>query len=248
MTATPQVQLQILTAVVKFFLKSSQNPSKRNKSQRLLQTVLKEATSECDNPDIRDRAYIYWRLLSINQDNAVASQVILAEKPPITSTIPNLPQGLLDQLLAELSTLASVYHKPPATFMEVRRGKGLGGLMRRAIEEQRQNLAENPVAATVTGQNKSNVENLLDIDFDGAAPASAAIATPSPGGLGVLIQSPVGPPAGNGLGDLFELEGGGSAQSAGNGLSNDFGGLDLGGSSSVPPQQKKSNQDILGLF
>ena len=247
----PQVQLQILTAVVKLFLKTFQSPSKRDESQRLLQTVLKEATSECDNPDIRDRAYIYWRLLSINQDNAVASQVILAEKPPITSTIPNLPQSLLDQLLAELSTLASVYHKPPAAFMEVRRGKGLGGLMRRAIEEQRENLVENPVAAAVSSQNKSNLENLLDIDFDGAAPASAAVATPPPGGLEDLMQSPIGPPPGNGMGDLFGLEGG-SAGGVGNGLSSDFGGLDLGGGpGSVPPQQqqqKKSNQDILGLF
>ena len=29
-----------------------------------MQTVLQAATAETDNPDIRDRAYIYWRLLS----------------------------------------------------------------------------------------------------------------------------------------------------------------------------------------
>ncbi|KAF8247704.1 Adaptor protein complex beta subunit [Wilcoxina mikolae CBS 423.85] len=249
-----QVQLQILTAVVKLFLKTFQSPAKRDESQKLLQTVLKEATSECDNPDIRDRAYIYWRLLSINPDNAIATQVILADKPPITSTIPNLPQNLLDQLLAELSTLASVYHKPPAAFMEVRRGKGLGGLMRRAIEEQRENMAENPVAAAVAGQNKSNIENLLDIDFDGAAPASAAVNTP-PVGLEELmsVQSPIATaPPGGGLEDLFGLDGG---SGSGNGLSGGFEGLDIGGgggggfmSQQQQQQEKKSNQDILGLF
>jgi vesicle coat complex subunit len=55
---TLQVQLQILTAVVKLFLK------KPDQSQGLVQKVLQAATAENDNPDIRDRAYVYWRLLS----------------------------------------------------------------------------------------------------------------------------------------------------------------------------------------
>jgi AP-1 complex subunit beta-1 len=53
-----QVQLQILTAVVKLFLKKPDN------NQALVQKVLQEATADNDNPDIRDRAYVYWRLLS----------------------------------------------------------------------------------------------------------------------------------------------------------------------------------------
>jgi AP-1 complex subunit beta-1 len=53
-----QTQLQILTAVVKLFLK------KPDESQGLVQKVLQAATAENDNPDIRDRAYVYWRLLS----------------------------------------------------------------------------------------------------------------------------------------------------------------------------------------
>jgi len=53
-----QTQLQILTAVVKLFLK------KPDKNQGLVQKVLQAATAENDNPDIRDRAYVYWRLLS----------------------------------------------------------------------------------------------------------------------------------------------------------------------------------------
>ena len=53
-----KTQLQILTAVVKLFLK------KPDQSQGLVQKVLQAATAENDNPDIRDRAYVYWRLLS----------------------------------------------------------------------------------------------------------------------------------------------------------------------------------------
>lgn len=33
-----------------------------------LQVVLNNATVETDNPDLRDRAYIYWRLLSTDPE------------------------------------------------------------------------------------------------------------------------------------------------------------------------------------
>lgn len=61
---THQTQLQILTAVVKLFLKKPSN------NQSLVQKVLQLATADSDNPDIRDRAYIYWRLLSGDLDIA----------------------------------------------------------------------------------------------------------------------------------------------------------------------------------
>lgn len=62
-----QTQLQILTAVVKLFLKKPQS------SQGLVQKVLQAATTDNDNPDIRDRAYVYWRLLSGDLDVAKVS-------------------------------------------------------------------------------------------------------------------------------------------------------------------------------
>ena len=53
-----QVQLQVLTAIVKLFLRKPQG------TQELVQRVLALATQDSDNPDLRDRGYIYWRLLS----------------------------------------------------------------------------------------------------------------------------------------------------------------------------------------
>jgi vesicle coat complex subunit len=41
--------------------------------------VLQAATAENDNPDIRDRAYIYWRLLS--GDLEIAKVIILLLHP-----------------------------------------------------------------------------------------------------------------------------------------------------------------------
>lgn len=53
-----EVQLSLLTAVVKLFIK---RPSA---GQDLVPKVLKWSTEEVDNPDLRDRGFIYWRLLS----------------------------------------------------------------------------------------------------------------------------------------------------------------------------------------
>ncbi|KAL2252251.1 beta-adaptin-like protein C [Sesamum indicum] len=106
----PQVQLQLLTATVKLFLKKpTEGP------QQMIQVVLNNATVETDNPDLRDRAYIYWRLLST--DPEAAKDVVLAEKPVISDDSNQLEPSLLDELLANIATLSSVYHKPPDAFV-----------------------------------------------------------------------------------------------------------------------------------
>lgn len=71
---------------------------------------------DSDNPDLRDRGYIYWRLLST--DPAAAKEVVLAEKPLISEETDLLEPTLLDELICHISSLASVYHKPPNAFVE----------------------------------------------------------------------------------------------------------------------------------
>ena len=68
------------------------------------------ATDDSDNPDLRDRGYVYW-LLSTEPE--AAKQVVLAEKPVISDDTFKIDRGLLDKLISNISTLASVYHKPP---------------------------------------------------------------------------------------------------------------------------------------
>ncbi|PHH82309.1 hypothetical protein CDD82_6417 [Ophiocordyceps australis] len=266
-----QTQLQILTAVVKLFLKKPSN------TQGLVQKVLQAATAENDNADIRDRAYVYWRLLSGDLES-----IILSQKPTISTTMTSLPPALLEQLLAELSTLASVYHKPPESFV----GKGRFGadeIQRAAIQEQRQNAAENPIAASVAAAaaanssgrpavSQNNVENLLDIDFDGAAPASqeqqSASATPE------RVASPFGGSSSGGMADMmsmFDAPGPSSSNSAPsmgggmNDLMSGFGDMNFGGGApsgeplpaamqlqnaqgSGSQGPKKDSDDLLGLL
>ncbi|TRM58635.1 adaptin N terminal region-domain-containing protein [Schizophyllum amplum] len=114
-----EVQLALLTAVVKLFVYKSTSDG----AKQLVHKVLKWATEEIDNPDLRDRGFMYWRLLAINP--AVAREIVLAEKPPITTDADRMDRGALDQLLLHTGTLGSIYHKNPETFIRNATGKQL---------------------------------------------------------------------------------------------------------------------------
>lgn len=94
-----QVQLQTLTAVVKLFLK------KPDSSQGVVQRVLNTATKDCDSPDVRDRAYIYWRLLS--SDPASAKVCFTCARWKYLHT--DMEAGRLSYLPTDHRSL---YHKP----------------------------------------------------------------------------------------------------------------------------------------
>ena len=93
-----------MNASVKLFVKL-------NNADDLVQEVLKLATEESDNPDLRNRGYIYWRMLSNNPD--LAKQVILCEKPTISEDSSTLEPVVLDKLINNISMLSSVYFKMP---------------------------------------------------------------------------------------------------------------------------------------
>ncbi|KAH8106702.1 adaptin N terminal region-domain-containing protein [Cristinia sonorae] len=119
MDESVEVQLALLTASVKLFIFKSQSETSKN----LVHKVLKWATEEVDNPDLRDRGFMYWRLLAINP--AVAGEIVLAEKPAITTDSDRMDRGALDQLLLHTGTLGSIYHKNPETFIRNAAGKAL---------------------------------------------------------------------------------------------------------------------------
>ena len=102
-----EVQLALLTATVKLFI---QRPTK---GQELVPKVLKWATEETDNPDLRDRAYMYWRLLST--DVEAAKRIVMGDKPAITAESEKLDPVTLEEMCLNVGTLATVYLKPVQT-------------------------------------------------------------------------------------------------------------------------------------
>ena len=100
------VQLQILTAAVKLFL---QLP---DECEEMIQRVLSLATEQVANPDIKDRAYIYWRMLSTSPQKT--QDVVLGKKPNVASDTYNLMESdLVDKLISGIGGLSSLYHKTP---------------------------------------------------------------------------------------------------------------------------------------
>jgi vesicle coat complex subunit len=168
-----QVQLQLLTAIVKLFLK------KPTETQDLVQNVLTLTTQDTDNPDLRDRGYIYWRLLST--DAAAAKDVVLAEKPLISEETDLLEPTLLDELICHISSLASVYHKPPNAFVEGKVGA-------------RKNLHIKSGAGGGLGGSKSQDDD----DQEGGGMGGSA-----PG----QAQKPTVIPGGDLIGDLLDIGG-----------------------------------------
>lgn len=114
------VQLTILTAVVKFYLHQPK------KGEELLLEVLQVATTEVIEPDVRDRAYFYWRLLSSQQQFPNSAKDIILEEPPIiTDEQEKLDSELLEELELNIGSLASIYLKPVQQLFRMAKKKEL---------------------------------------------------------------------------------------------------------------------------
>ncbi|EKM55404.1 uncharacterized protein PHACADRAFT_256011 [Phanerochaete carnosa HHB-10118-sp] len=179
-----EVQLALLTAVVKLFIHKSQSET----SKAIVHKVLKWATEEADNPDLRDRGFMYWRMLAINP--AVAGEIVLAEKPAITTDSDRMDRGALDQLLLHTGTLGSIYHKNPETFIRGAAGRALvdspalNALSRQVLVPIARPML--PTAVRVRGPGPQEPSR------DGAVPGSQSAAKPtspmSPGEDAGLIE------------------------------------------------------------
>ncbi|KAL2918023.1 beta-adaptin [Polyrhizophydium stewartii] len=232
-----KVQLQLITATVKLFLK------RPGSAQDIVQRVLQGASQANDNPDIRDRAYVYRRLLLSNPQ--VAKAVVLAEKPPIELETGTVSESLLDELITNISSLASVYHKSPAL---------LGGSSFVDMSQYRQEFADGDdepearrsivqEAAQAMGAS-GGVDNLLDLDF-GTPAAQPAPVGGGLGGLDMRIGGPAtaaAPASKSGIDDLLSLDMGmGTAMPSLGGVAGvsvaplgGLGGFSFGGSNTSP--------------
>jgi len=180
---TAMVQLQLLTATVKLFLKQPDT------TQEMVQRVLNLATEHSDNPDLRDRGYVYWRLLS--SDPEAARAVVLSQKPEIGDDTSTLEPALLEELIGHISTLASVYHKPADSFVvktiqssseeddddyEDEEDAGAGA-------EETYDSTGAAQSSYATNNNSNNLLDLMDDEPVSAPPAAAAVSGPAKASL-----------------------------------------------------------------
>eukprot|EP00697_Spironema_sp_BW2_P009419 gnl/Spiro4/24278_TR12053_c0_g1_i1.p1 gnl/Spiro4/24278_TR12053_c0_g1~~gnl/Spiro4/24278_TR12053_c0_g1_i1.p1 ORF type:complete len:969 (+),score=295.68 gnl/Spiro4/24278_TR12053_c0_g1_i1:78-2984(+) len=107
------VQTALLTAVVQSYIKS--DVADHPKIRPMVERVMELSTVKTNNPDLRDRGYMYWRLLHI--DGAIAEGVVVTRKPPISDETDRMDPDLLSDLIKNVPLLASVYSKRAAQFV-----------------------------------------------------------------------------------------------------------------------------------
>ena len=99
-----KVKLQILNAGVKNFV------NKPDESEEIVKMCLQKGAEESENPDIRDRAYIYWRLLEVDPD--IAKDMMVSEKPPFDFTDEDdLESDVVDDMICNMTNVSAVYLK-----------------------------------------------------------------------------------------------------------------------------------------
>lgn len=157
-----EVQLALLTATVKLFI---QRPAK---GQELVPKVLKWATEEADHPDLRERGFFYWRLLSYNNASE-ARHVVMGVKPAITAESEKIPPETLEEMLLHVGTLATVYLKPVQSVFRAARTRKLKDSP--ALQKHRlpTSMAQNALvagdgvgAATAVSRDQGNLAAAVD--------------------------------------------------------------------------------------
>lgn len=66
---------------------------------------------------------MYWRLLTTNP--TAAREIVLSEKPVISTETDRMDKGMLDQLLLHTGSLGSIYHKNPNVSQTCLKGRAL---------------------------------------------------------------------------------------------------------------------------
>lgn len=101
--------------------------------------------------------------------------MVLADKPLISEETDLLEPTLLDELICHISSLASVYHKPPTAFVE---GRSAG--IRKSLPT-RQGSGDDVThqEPTVIPSQDSLIGDLLSMDIGGTVPPPAATTQPA---------------------------------------------------------------------
>ncbi|KAI0557345.1 Beta-adaptin-like protein [Gracilaria domingensis] len=110
---TIAVQQQALTACVKAFV------LRGAEAEKVTRAIILYATEESESIDLRDRGFVYQRLLDCGVETA--QSIVLSNKLGIEHNHTLLSPELSKELLASLSSIAAVYHQPPSLFQSERK-------------------------------------------------------------------------------------------------------------------------------
>jgi hypothetical protein len=99
------VQLEILSSAVKVYLKYP------DEFESLISDLLTVATENVNNPDVRDRAFIYWRMLSTDPEKT--KTVVFGYRPQAKDNDKLVDQGFLAEIMRSMGYASSLFEKKP---------------------------------------------------------------------------------------------------------------------------------------
>jgi vesicle coat complex subunit len=114
---TVPVCLQILTSAVKMYIKDPDN------CEEMVMNVLHLAAEESPNPDLRDRGYIYWRMLSTEPTRT--KDVVMTRRPEFSEDLSKLMDDGTKEIFSDIG-IVKVKHS--------------------ALKPEKQEVAEDPVS------------------------------------------------------------------------------------------------------
>jgi len=107
--ASSEVKLELLSATMKLFFKRAPEV------QKMLGRLLNSAIADTNKIDIRDRAVFYYRLLQY--DIKKAEKIINCPKVVVDAYVDAADDAVTERIYQEFNTVAVVYHKPSALFV-----------------------------------------------------------------------------------------------------------------------------------
>ncbi|ESL11461.1 beta-adaptin [Trypanosoma rangeli SC58] len=125
------VQMAILSAVIKMFLRDPVG------MEQTLNVVLETLTTRSEDPDLRDRAYAYWRLLSKGVGVAKMKQIVHGHHVPIAVECTFSDAMTMADLKKSINTTAVVFGKPFQSFLP------LYGIINEDASEDEEETEEN---------------------------------------------------------------------------------------------------------
>jgi hypothetical protein len=103
------VKLEMLTASMKLFF------TRAPEMQKMLGRLLKTAIQESTDPDVRDRALLYYRLLEVSPDEA--RRVVCTSKAVVEKFREEDDADAKERLIEEFNTLGTVLKLPASKFV-----------------------------------------------------------------------------------------------------------------------------------
>ncbi len=94
-----------MSSAVKVFIKYP------DEFETLISDLLTVATENVSNPDVRDRAFIYWRMLST--DPAKTKNVVFGYRPQAKDNDKLVDKNFLNDMMRSLGYANSLFEKRP---------------------------------------------------------------------------------------------------------------------------------------